>query len=95
MNIGPNDIDMLLAKAGIFTPSDWKQGNCILILLSLIGSILSIIAVSLFWGITNPFMKKGVVGLEKVQHASLLAQIGAEIWHLVKNWRVSHLNVCL
>lgn len=51
------------------------------------GSILSIIAVSLFWGITNPFMKKGVVGLEKVQHASLLAQIGAEIWHLVKNWR--------
>eukprot|EP00112_Aurelia_sp_Birch-Aquarium-sp1_P020007 Seg506.3 transcript_id=Seg506.3/GoldUCD/mRNA.D3Y31 product="Transmembrane protein 234-like" protein_id=Seg506.3/GoldUCD/D3Y31 len=53
----------------------------------LLGNILTLFAVALIWGITNPFMKSGVQGLEKVKKSSLMKQLVAELWHLVKSWR--------
>lgn len=49
---------------------------------------MTLFAVALIWGITNPFMKSGVQGLEKVKKSSLMKQLVAELWHLVKSWRV-------
>ena len=33
-------------------------------------------------------MKSGVQGLEQVKKSSLIKQLVAELWHLIKSWRV-------
>lgn len=44
--------------------------------------------VALLWGLTNPLMKKGAVGLEEVKASNGLSKFFAEIVFLVKNLRV-------
>lgn len=54
-----------------------------------IGVLVGLIAVSLFWGATNPFMKKGAKGVTEVKSSSRIGQFLNEIGFLVKNTSVS------
>ncbi|CAG8775919.1 4136_t:CDS:2, partial [Acaulospora morrowiae] len=42
---------------------------------------------ALCWGFTNPFIKKGSVGLENIKHESWIKQILGEIWFLATRWQ--------
>ena len=52
------------------------------------GNISWLIAVACIWGVTNVFMKSGVKGLEKIHGSTIFSQIGAELFYLIRNWRV-------
>ena len=43
--------------------------------------------VGAFWGCTNPFLKQGSKGVDRVKATSALGQLGAELWFLFSNWR--------
>ncbi|XP_078279523.1 transmembrane protein 234 isoform X2 [Rhinoraja longicauda] len=43
--------------------------------------------VSLLWGATNPFLKKGTEGIEKVQSGNCVTQLLAEMKFLVLNYK--------
>lgn len=43
--------------------------------------------VGLLWGATNPFLKKGSVGIEKVKHSNKFVQFLLELKFLALNWR--------
>ena len=43
--------------------------------------------VALLWGGTNPLIKKGGKGIEKINKSNFITQILAEIWFLITNWR--------
>lgn len=47
---------------------------------------LWLIAVAALWGFTNPFLKKGGKGIERVQSSSRLLQVFHELLFLVFNW---------
>lgn len=53
----------------------------------MIWSIASAVLVALLWGITNPLMKKGGEGIEKIKQSNLLLQFLAELKHLFLNWK--------
>ena len=44
--------------------------------------------VSVLWGITNPLMGKGSMGICDVKHGNILAQFLAELKFLLLNWKV-------
>ncbi|XP_076231705.1 transmembrane protein 234 homolog isoform X2 [Calliopsis andreniformis] len=47
------------------------------------GSIVQLLFVSLLWGVTNPFIKKGSQGLENVKSSSKYGQFFKEIKFLI------------
>lgn len=50
--------------------------------------LLSLVLVSVLWGCTNPFLKRGTHGLEKVTQTNRVAQLLAEIKFLLLNIKV-------
>ncbi|XP_033209785.1 transmembrane protein 234 homolog [Belonocnema kinseyi] len=50
-------------------------------------SILLLVLVAIFWGATNPFMKKGAVGIEEVKAKSGFMQLLQEIKFLFTNYK--------
>ncbi|XP_029165626.1 transmembrane protein 234 homolog [Nylanderia fulva] len=50
-----------------------------------IDSILYLCLVAVLWGVTNPFIKKGAQGLEKVKATSIYGQFIKEFTFLVTN----------
>ncbi|XP_051174493.1 transmembrane protein 234 homolog [Leptopilina boulardi] len=52
-----------------------------------IESILLLVLVAIFWGATNPFMKKGAVGIEKIKASSRLKQLIQETLFLFTNFK--------
>jgi len=55
--------------------------------LSTVDSIWLIIVAAL-WGFTNPFLKKGGKGIERVKAESLWLQVLYELLFLISNWKV-------
>lgn len=53
-----------------------------------VGGVLSAVLVAVLWGVTNPFMKKGGEGIEKIQQSNLILQFLAELRYLFVNWQV-------
>uniref|UniRef100_A0A8C5LUK9 Transmembrane protein 234 n=1 Tax=Leptobrachium leishanense TaxID=445787 RepID=A0A8C5LUK9_9ANUR len=49
--------------------------------------LLSLILVSILWGATNPFLRKGAEGLERVKEQRSVRQFLSEARFLVSNWR--------
>ena len=45
------------------------------------------IAVALVWGSTNPLLRRGSQGIEKIQKSNRLLQLLAELEFLAFNWR--------
>ncbi|ORX91449.1 transmembrane protein [Basidiobolus meristosporus CBS 931.73] len=43
--------------------------------------------VAMCWGFTNPFIKRGSEGLEKLRKDSFIKQTLAEIWFLITRWQ--------
>lgn len=54
----------------------------------LAGDVAALILVAILWGTTNPFLKRGTVGLEQVKKESRLQQMLAEIKFLCLNYKV-------
>ncbi|KAJ2159609.1 hypothetical protein GGF46_002893 [Coemansia sp. RSA 552] len=52
-------------------------------LLHSVGFILT----ALCWGFTNPFIKRGSEGIERIKRDSWIGQTLAETWFLFTNWR--------
>ncbi|XP_004082557.1 transmembrane protein 234 [Oryzias latipes] len=52
-----------------------------------LGELLSLVLVSILWGCTNPFLKRGTEGLEKVTQPNRVSQILAEIKFLFLNFK--------
>lgn len=48
---------------------------------------LSFMSVALVWGITNPLLKKGSVGIEKIKRPGKLHQLFSELIFLVRRWQ--------
>uniref|UniRef100_A0A3Q0RDJ0 Transmembrane protein 234 n=1 Tax=Amphilophus citrinellus TaxID=61819 RepID=A0A3Q0RDJ0_AMPCI len=60
--------------------------------------LLSLLLVSVLWGCTNPFLKRGTEGIENVTKTSRVAQVLAELKFLFLNVRVSlspQISACL
>ncbi|XP_047248908.1 transmembrane protein 234 [Girardinichthys multiradiatus] len=49
--------------------------------------VLSLVLVSLLWGCTNPFLKKGSEGIENVTESNRVSQLLAEIKFLLLNMK--------
>ncbi|XP_049917197.1 transmembrane protein 234 [Epinephelus moara] len=47
--------------------------------------LLSLLLVSVLWGCTNPFLKRGAEGIENVQHSNRVSQVLAEVKFLFLN----------
>ncbi|XP_055599674.1 transmembrane protein 234 homolog [Uranotaenia lowii] len=50
-------------------------------------SLLLIVAVALFWGATNPFIRRGSLGYNNLKSTTKLGQIWLEIKFLVSRWQ--------
>ncbi|XP_043998025.1 transmembrane protein 234 isoform X1 [Gambusia affinis] len=50
-----------------------------------VAEVLSLVLVSLLWGCTNPFLKKGSEGIENVTETNRVFQLLAEIKFLILN----------
>jgi len=48
-----------------------------------------LVMVALLWGATNPFLKRGGEGIEKIKKDGVIQQFLAEVVFLVFNWKVS------
>ena len=57
------------------------------------GDTVWLVLVSLLWGVTNPLIKRGGQGIEKVKKEGRIQQLVAEFLFLVFNWKVSHLFI--
>lgn len=51
-------------------------------------SVLSLITVAILWGATNPFIRKGSVGIEKIKCDSKVQQTLKEFIFLLTRWQV-------
>ena len=49
---------------------------------------LFMVLAAAFWGCTNPLLKQGGSGVERVTASSLLGQIAAELRYTLLNWKV-------
>uniref|UniRef100_A0A3B3BVL9 Transmembrane protein 234 n=1 Tax=Oryzias melastigma TaxID=30732 RepID=A0A3B3BVL9_ORYME len=58
-----------------------------------LGELVSLVVVSVLWGCTNPFLKRGTEGLEKVTQPNRVSQILAEIKFLFMNFKVCFINI--
>ena len=45
--------------------------------------------VALLWGFTNPFIKQGGAGIERISTGNRVTQFLAELKFLFTNWKVS------
>ena len=54
---------------------------------------MSLVIVAGLWGATNPFIKRGSKGIEKVKSSSAVGQFFAELWFLATNWKVCYLGL--
>ncbi|RVE57341.1 hypothetical protein OJAV_G00215170 [Oryzias javanicus] len=52
-----------------------------------LGELVSLVLVSVLWGCTNPFLKRGTEGLENVTQPNRVSQILAEIKFLFMNFK--------
>ncbi|XP_070620752.1 transmembrane protein 234 [Erythrolamprus reginae] len=52
-----------------------------------LGEVAALFLVAILWGTTNPFLKRGTVGLEQVKRKSRLQQMLAEIKFLCLNYK--------
>ncbi|KAK0153381.1 Transmembrane protein 234 [Merluccius polli] len=50
-----------------------------------VAEVLSLLLVAALWGCTNPFLKRGTVGLEAVRGTSTVSQVLAEVRFLLLN----------
>ncbi|KAJ2571844.1 hypothetical protein IW140_001193 [Coemansia sp. RSA 1813] len=50
-------------------------------------SCFGFVLTALCWGFTNPFIKRGSEGIEKIKKGSWIAQTFAETWFLFTNWK--------
>ncbi|XP_014235390.1 transmembrane protein 234 homolog [Trichogramma pretiosum] len=48
-----------------------------------IESIIGLVTVALFWGVTNPFMKKGAKGIDSIKSSSPVDQFFKDVYFLV------------
>ena len=55
--------------------------------MDLLSQTLSFLAVALVWGITNPLLKKGSAGVEKIQGRGRLRQLFSELAFLALRWQ--------
>ncbi|XP_022094254.1 transmembrane protein 234-like [Acanthaster planci] len=55
--------------------------------ISVLWQSLSLIMVALLWGATNPLMKRGGEGIQRVQRGGRVAQFLAELKFLILNWK--------
>ncbi|XP_069676583.1 transmembrane protein 234 homolog [Periplaneta americana] len=53
----------------------------------MLGEITSLIAVGVLWGATNPFIRKGSAGVEKVKASHSSLQLFYEVKYLVYRWQ--------
>ncbi|KAJ1667749.1 hypothetical protein EV178_001217 [Coemansia sp. RSA 1646] len=53
----------------------------------LLQSCFGFVLTALCWGFTNPFIKRGSEGIEKIKKGSWIAQTFAETWFLFTNWK--------
>ncbi|CAH2222266.1 transmembrane 234 [Pelobates cultripes] len=49
--------------------------------------LCSLVLVSFLWGATNPFLRKGAEGLERVKEERSIRQLLSEARFLISNWR--------
>ena len=56
-------------------------------LMDVISQTVSFLAVALVWGITNPLLKKGSVGVENVRSHGRLKQLLSELIFLALRWQ--------
>ena len=56
-------------------------------MLNLYYQSLAFVSVALVWGITNPLLKKGGVGIEKIKRPGKLRQLLAELKFLTCRWQ--------
>ena len=56
-------------------------------MMTIISQTLSFFAVALVWGITNPLLKKGSVGVEKIKRRGKLHQLLSELTFLALRWQ--------
>ena len=49
--------------------------------------VLILIAVSIFWGVTNPFLKQGGSGITKVFHNNKVIELALKLKYILFNWR--------
>lgn len=54
--------------------------------------LVLVIASSLLWGITNPFIRKGAIGLENIKSNNFLTKTYLEFKYLFTNLSVSIQN---
>ena len=52
------------------------------------GDCIWLIIVAAFWGLTNPMMKRGGQGIERVHSNSKFLRVFDELKFLVLNWKV-------
>lgn len=58
--------------------------------------LLSLLLVSVLWGCTNPFLKRGTAGIENVTKTSRVSQLLAEVKFLLLNLKVNpEISFCL
>ncbi|XP_034241801.1 transmembrane protein 234 homolog [Thrips palmi] len=50
-------------------------------------SLLWLTVVGILWGGTNPFIKKGAKGMERVEGSNIITRFFKEIYFLLTNWR--------
>ncbi|KAI9469215.1 hypothetical protein BX667DRAFT_473305 [Coemansia mojavensis] len=48
---------------------------------------MGFILTAICWGLTNPFIKRGSEGIEKIKKDTWLAQTLAEAWFLFTSWK--------
>lgn len=54
--------------------------------------LILVILSSLLWGITNPFIRKGASGLEKIQADNFISKTFLELRYLFTNFNVNFTN---
>ncbi|XP_073970533.1 transmembrane protein 234 homolog isoform X3 [Rhodnius prolixus] len=48
---------------------------------------LNFLLVGAFWGITNPFLKRSLKGMDEVKKNSHINQLFADLYFLIFNWK--------
>jgi len=48
--------------------------------------ILGLVLVSVFWGVTNPFLKQGGSDITKVRHNNKFIELLLKLKHILLNW---------
>ena len=71
----------------LYTPPRRVQLRVFVEVMDVVWDTLSFLAVALVWGITNPLLKKGSVGIENIQQRGRLRQLFWEFTFLALQWQ--------